>query len=150
MNSKRYREAFLNVRPSDEAIERILTMTEKKHSVKFSKVILVVAAIISIIGSFGLIANAATDGAIAETVSEALETASNKFTVLVNGKKTEAEVNVNPKVNDNGETHYEAEVKVDLPDNGEYVEAQIEVDADDTDSSVRETLDGIIINSKTE
>lgn len=150
MNSKRYREAFLNVRPSDEAIERILTMTEKKHSVKFSKVILVVAAIISIIGSFGLIANAATDGAIADTVSEAIETASNKFTVLVNGKKTEAEVNVNPKVNDNGETHYEAEVKVDLPDNGEYVEAQFEADADDTDSSVRETLDGIIINSKTE
>lgn len=150
MSSKQYREAFSNVRPSDEAIERILTMTERKHSVKFSRVIIVAAAIISIICSFGLIANAATDGAIADTVSEAIEAVSNKFTVLVNGKETEAEVNVSEKTNADGETHYEAEVKVDLPDNDGYIKAQFEVDADDTDSAVRENLEGIIINSKTE
>ena len=109
MSKKQYTDTFSNIHPSDETIERIMSMTNKKHFTGFSKTLVALVAVISILCSIGLVANAATDGAVAETVSEVFEAVSNKVTILINGKETEAEIDVSEKTNSDGEKYYEAE-----------------------------------------
>ena len=116
MSKKQYTDTFSNIHPSDETIERIMSMTNKKHFTGFNKTLVALVAVISILCSIGLVANAATDGAVAETVSEVFEAVSNKVTILINGKETEAEIDVSEKTNSDGEKYYEAEIKVDIPD----------------------------------
>ena len=66
MNKERYKQAFSNIHPSDEAIERIFDMTQKKTKrIKF-KVLLTAAIVIALSVCAVFSANAATDGAVFE------------------------------------------------------------------------------------
>lgn len=65
MNSDNYKKAFSNIRPSDERLERIFDMTEKKKRARgFKKGLIVVIAVLSVLMCGALTANAATDGAL--------------------------------------------------------------------------------------
>ncbi|MCM1364568.1 MAG: hypothetical protein NC122_06690 [Faecalibacterium sp.] len=69
MNKEKYKQTFSGIYPSDEAIERIFNMTEKKNKrIKF-KAMIVIAAIVALFTCATLTANAATDGAIFEGMS---------------------------------------------------------------------------------
>lgn len=112
MSKKQYTETFSKLHPSDESIERIMSMTNKKYVVGVRKTLIIAAVVISILCSVGLAANAATDGAVADSVSKAFENVSKKITVMVNGEEKEADVTVTQKTGSNGEELYEAEVKI--------------------------------------
>lgn len=154
MGKKQYTDTFSNIHPSDETIERIMSMTNKKHFTGFSKTLVALVAVISILCSIGLVANAATDGAVAETVSEVFEAVSNKVTILINGKETEAEIDVSEKTNSDGEKYYEAEIKVDIPDAYAEVECELQLDGDtvmeDIDSALQESIELHIYKEETE
>lgn len=154
MSKKQYTDTFSNIHPSDETIERIMSMTNKKRFTGFSKTLVALVAVISILCSIGLVVNAATDGAIAETVSEVFETVSNKITILINGKETEADINISEKTSADGEKYYEAEIKVDIPDSDAEVEYELQLDGDtvleDIDSALQENIELHIYNEKTE
>lgn len=154
MSKKQYTDTFSNIHPSDETIERIMSMTNKKHFTGFSKTLVALVAVISILCSIGLVANAATDGAVAETVSEVFEAVSNKVTILINGKETEAEIDVSEKTNSDGEKYYEAEIKVDIPDAYAEVECELQLDGDtvmeDIYSALQESIELHIYNEETE
>ena len=154
MSKKQYTDTFSNIHPSDETIERIMSMTNKKHFTGFSKTLVALVAVISILCSIGLVANAATDGAVAETVSEVFEAVSNKVTILINGKETEAEIDVSEKTNSDGEKYYEAEIKVDIPDAYAVVECELQLDGDtvmeDIDSALQESIELHIYKEETE
>lgn len=64
MNKQFYKQTFSGIYPSDEAIERIFDMTEKKTKRIRFKAMIVVAAIIAIFTCATLTANAVTDGAL--------------------------------------------------------------------------------------
>ena len=131
-----------------------MSMTNKKHFTGFSKTLVALVAVISILCSIGLVANAATDGAVAETVSEVFEAVSNKVTILINGKETEAEIDVSEKTNSDGEKYYEAEIKVDIPDAYAEVECELQLDGDtvmeDIDSALQESIELHIYKEETE
>lgn len=134
MSKKQYKEAFSNIHPSDESIERIMSMTNKKHIYAFPKAMIILAIIISLFCSVGLVANAATDGAVAETISEAAKEVSRKISASVNGKE-EAEKEFSRKitVSVNGE-ETEGEVivtPVTAPDGEELYEIRVEHDSGD-------------------
>lgn len=154
MSKKQYTDTFSNIHPSDETIERIMSMTNKKIFTGFSKTLVALVAVISILCSIGLVANAATDGAVAETVSEVFEAVSNKVTILINGKETEAEIDVSEKTNSDGEKYYEAEIKVDIPDAYAEVECELQLDGDtvmeDIDSALQESIELHIYKEETE
>ncbi len=116
MSKKQYIDIFSNIHPSDESIERIMRMTNKKHFIDFRKTFVVLVAAISVLSSIGLVANAATDGAVAETVSKVFESVSNKVIVLINGKESEAEIKISEEVNSNGEKYYMVEIADNIPD----------------------------------
>ncbi len=129
MSKKQYKEVFSNIHPSDESIERIMSMTNKKHICALPKAMIILAIIISLFCSVGLVANAATDGAVAETISDAAKEASRKITVLVNGKEEdEKEFSRKIKVSVNGqETEGEVIVTpVTAPDGEEIYEIRTE------------------------
>lgn len=156
MSKKQYTDTFSNIHPSDETIERIMSMTDKKRFTGLSKTLVVLAAVISILCSISLVVNAATDGAVAETVSEAFKTVSNKITILINGKETEtdADINISEKTSADGEKYYEAEVKVDIPDSDAEVEYKLQLDgetvSEDIDSALRESMELHLYDEKTE
>lgn len=69
MNSDNYKKAFSNIRPSDERLERIFDMTEKKKKVRgLKKGLIAVMAVIIALMCGALTANAATDGALFDGV----------------------------------------------------------------------------------
>lgn len=154
MSKKQYTDTFSNIHPSDETVERIMSMTNKKRFTGFSKTLVALVAVISILCSIGLVANAATDGDIAETVSEVFETVSNKITILINGKETEADINVTGKTSADGEKYYEAEIKMDIPDANAEVECELQLDGDtvleDIDSALQESIEAHIYSEETE
>ncbi len=153
MSKKQYIEAFSNIHPSDESIERIMNMTNKKYSVGFRKILVIAAAVIAIICSAGFAADAATDGAVSKTVSEAFDTVSKMITVLVNGKEADAEVNITEKTNADGEKYYDAEVKIKSPDTDSDYEYNINYsiakdsivgDSDEIDAAIADALEIVI------
>lgn len=85
MNKIKYKEVFSKVHPSDETIERIFEMTNKKYN-KSIRTLAIVMALIAVLCSFGIVAYASTDGEIKETISNAVETVKKEITVLVNGE----------------------------------------------------------------
>lgn len=85
MNKIKYKEVFSKVHPSDETIERIFDMTNKKNY-KSIRTLAIVMALIAVLCSFGIVAYASTDGEIKETISNAVETVKKEITVLVNGE----------------------------------------------------------------
>lgn len=63
MNKERYKNAFSGVRPSDQCIERIVSMTDnKKKTLKKGWIVAIAAVLILACALFTV--NAATDGAI--------------------------------------------------------------------------------------
>ncbi len=84
MNKTKYKEVFSKVHPSDETIERIFDMTNKKY--KSIRTLAIIMALIAVLCSFGIVAYASTDGEIKETISNAVETVKKEITVLVNGE----------------------------------------------------------------
>lgn len=83
MNKERYTHALSGVRPSDQAVERILTMANNKKHVKKGWIIALAAAIILASALFTV--NAATDGAVfnGELIHGLI--------VRINGKETRLE-----------------------------------------------------------
>ena len=101
MNKTKYKEVFSKVHPSDETIERIFEMTNKKYN-KSIRTLAIVMALIAVLCSFGIVAYASTDGEIKETISNAVETVKKEITVLVNG---ESAIAVLTSSNDNTATY---------------------------------------------
>lgn len=64
-----YKKAFSQINPSEETIERIFEMTEKKHIKKVYKGLIIAVAVIATLLCGSLTANAATDGALFEGIS---------------------------------------------------------------------------------
>lgn len=64
-----YKKAFSQINPSEETIERIFEMTEKKHVKKVYKGLIIAVAVIVTLLCGALTANAATDGALFEGIS---------------------------------------------------------------------------------
>lgn len=101
MNKIKYYNAFSKVHPSDKTLERIFDMTNKKNNVAL-KTFTIVIALIAVLCSFSIAVNAATDGAIKDAVSEAVENVSKKITILVNEQETEADVTISEITDEKG------------------------------------------------
>lgn len=66
MNKDYYKKAFSAVRPSENAVERIYDMTQKKHVKLWKKSVLAVAIVLAVLLCGSVTANAATKGALFE------------------------------------------------------------------------------------
>lgn len=64
-----YKKAFSQINPSEETIERIFEMTEKKRLKRIHKGLIIAVALIAVLLCGSLTANAATDGALFEGIS---------------------------------------------------------------------------------
>ena len=124
MSKKQYIAAFSDLHPADETLERIAYMKEKKQSIGLRKTVIVVAVALSILFALGAVAYAATDGEIANTVVETFDLIAGKAYVFVNGKKTEAELNISEQVNEDGETVYHVEMGVPLSDTDSAIKVE--------------------------
>ncbi len=134
MNKTEYVAAFSKVHPSDEAVERIMDMTNRKKNKSFRRLLITAVVIISLVCSVGVIANAATDGAVGEAISEAVEVVTNKVIVLINGEKTEQEIILEEGVGKDGEPYYMGEISVTSPE-GE-TESVIEFELDGSGAAI--------------
>ncbi|MBQ6931639.1 MAG: hypothetical protein IJN38_05855 [Clostridia bacterium] len=141
MNRTDYKSAFSQIRPSDSSIERIMEMTNKKHHTNVKRLVACLAAAALIICTLGVVANAATDGAVTEAIAEtasqvveAAETFSRKIHVFVNGEKVEAEVKVEEHTGDDGNPYYSGEVYVTSPDGGKN--SRVEFDFDNSEGDI--------------
>lgn len=145
MNNEEYRQVFSNIRPSDGFEERIMNMTEKRKNIRAGRVIAVVLAVVVALSFVAVAANAATDGAIGESVSNAVsetfETFSKKIAVFVNGKKVDAQINVTEETNEEGNIYYIGRASVDLP-NGEE-EVTVSFGFDDSEGDYAFTAGGV-------
>ena len=94
-NKEKYINSFSGVEPSDEIKERILNMASTKKRYSF-KALAVVFAVLIMAATAMLTANAATDGAIGEKISEVSKEITEKISVMFNGE--EIEVTVKQKV----------------------------------------------------
>ena len=102
-----YKKAFSQINPSEETIERIFEMTEKKHIKRIHKGLIIAIAVIATLLCGAFTANAATDGALFEGIS-----------LIINGEKVDlGDYIVNHKfyVDENG-NKIDEYVKVDLND----------------------------------
>lgn len=122
MNKEEFVSVMSGVQSSDETLERIMNMTTPKKHFRVRKSLVVVLAIIMILALGGVSANAATDGAVAEYIS-------NTVKVLVNGKETDSEITTD----ENGSKHIK--INGDLQTNGEN-EIVIKNDKDGTEQIV--------------
>ena len=69
MNKDDYKKAFSGVRPSDETVERIFEMSEKKsRKMRHKGLIVAIACLVALLCGT-LTANAATDGALFEGIN---------------------------------------------------------------------------------
>lgn len=133
MNKTNYKNTFSQIHPSDETVERILDMTNKKQTISFKKAFAVVLVIALIICSVGIMADATTDGAVTEKISEVADNVSKKIRVLVNGKEADNFEIVTEKDED-GKTHFKA--NIDLPEGYASVEG--------VDEALNETVGSVI------
>lgn len=113
MNKKLYKDTFSQIRPSDETVERILTMTERKKYIVLRKALAIILVVTLAICTVGIIADATADGEVSEKISEVAENVSKKLRVFINGKETD-NFEFITETDENGETHYKA--SIDLPD----------------------------------
>lgn len=111
-NKEKYINSFSGVEPSEEIKERILNMTQKKKRYSF-KALSVVFAVLILIATAMLTANAATDGAIGEKISEVSKEITEKISIMINGKEIEATFKYTPVSEENGKTGL---IEVIIPD----------------------------------
>lgn len=130
MNKKEYKEAFSKIQPSDKVEERIMYMINRKKFKGYKRVLVTALVVISLICCAGVFANAATDGAVGEAISQVAEAAVKKVVVLINGKKTEQEIVLEESVGKDGEVHYKGEVLITDPDGEETGKVEFEMDSE--------------------
>lgn len=116
MSKKQYVATFSDLHPADEALERIMTMKERKQNIAWRKTLIVAAVAISVLFALGAVAYAATDGEIANTVVETFDLVAGKVYILVNGEQTMAELDISEQVNEDGEPVYYVQAGVPLSD----------------------------------
>ena len=131
MSKKQYIETFADIHPSDEFMERIICMKEKKQGSTIRKTVVVLAVVISVLFAMGAVAYAASDGEIMNTVTETFDLIAGKVYVFVNGEKAEAELNVSEQIGENGETVYIVEMGLPIP--GDDTGIEIRYDGGVTD-----------------
>lgn len=134
MNKTDYKHTFSKIHPSDETVERIMDMTNKKRFTKGKSIIACMAAIALLICTMGVIANAATDGAVTQTIADAAESLSKKVYVFVNGEKTEAELTVEEHTDADGNSYYTGEVSITTPDSDTADKIEIELEGEEGDA----------------
>lgn len=112
-NKEKYINSFSGVEPSDEIKERILNMasTKKRYSLKALAVVL---ATLMLIATAMLTANAATDGAISEKISEVSKEITEKISVMFNGEEIEVTVKQKVVTDENGDLNI---FEIILPEN---------------------------------
>lgn len=101
MNRKEFKNAMSGVQPSEQTIERIMDMAQSKKRIRIKRGLVTVLVIVAILAFGGITANAATDGAVAEYISDTVK-------VLVNGKETASSVTTDK----NGDKHIKIDGKV--------------------------------------
>lgn len=126
MNEKEYKEVFSKIQPSDIVEERILCMTNKKIFISCKRTLITALVVVSLICSLGIFANAATDGAVSEAISQVAE----KVIVLINGKETEQELVLEEGVGKDGEPYYKGEVSITVPDGEAAARVEFEIDSE--------------------
>lgn len=102
-NKEKYISSFSGVEPSDKIKERILSMASTKKRCSF-KAFAVVLAVLIMVAAAMLTANAATDGAIGEKISEATKEITEKISIVFNGEEIEATVKQTVVTDGNGNT----------------------------------------------
>lgn len=96
-NRELYIDVMSGIQPSENVIERIMDMTDSKRKFKPKKGLIAVLVVIAILAFGGITANAATDGAVAEYIS-------NTLTALVTtGENGEKLVTIDGEVQGAGE-----------------------------------------------
>lgn len=132
-----YKKAFSQINPSEETIERIFEMTEKKRFKRVYKGFIIAIALVAALLCGSLTANAATDGALFEGI-----------TLIMNGEKVDLKdyiVNHSSYVNEDGAKveKYEFDIKED--DNGGSLIFEVEGDPETSfiiEAHVTEKEDG--------
>lgn len=145
MNKKEYKEVFSKIQPSDKVEERIMNMTTKrKNFIGFRRVLITALVVITLLCSIGVFANAATDGAVGEAISQVAE----KVIVLINGEKTEQELVLEEGVGKDGEPYYTGKVLIKDPDGKEDSKIEFKMDYEGFEIGVggasAEDIDAII------
>ncbi len=132
-NKEKYINSFSAVEPSDEIKERILSMTDSKKRTPL-RVIAIVALTIAMMMLAMFTANAATDGAVYEKISEVSKEISRKMVVMINFNGEDIPVEAKETVTIDEDGKKSVSVLVDLPsiENGE------------TDGEIVIALDGAI------
>lgn len=130
-NKEKYINSFSGVEPSDEIKERILNMASTKKRYSF-KALAVALAVLMLIATAMLTANAATDGAIGEKISEVGKEISEKIIVMFNGEEIPVEAKKSVTTDENGNSI--VSFAIDLPD----------IENNETDDEVVFALDGLM------
>lgn len=134
MSKKQYIAAFSDLHPADEALERIMTMKERKKNFAWRKTLVIAAVAISVLFALGAVAYAATDGEIANTVVETFDLVAGKVYILVNGEQTAAELDISEHVDENGETAFYVQAGVPLSDTDAEIQIQYIGEVEDISS----------------
>ena len=100
-NREKYINSFSGVEPSEEAKERILSMTKLKKRYSF-KALAVAVAVVMLLTMAMVTVNAATDGAVGEKINEVSKEISEKITILFNGEEIEADCKTTVITDENG------------------------------------------------
>lgn len=148
MNKNKYKEAFSKIQPSDNVEERIVNMTtNRKNFISFKRVLITALVVVSLLCSVGVFANAATDGAVGEAISQVAE----KVIVFINGEKTEQELVLEEGVGKDGKPYYTGEVLITAPDGEKTARVEFEMDYEGVEIGIggaaAEDIDSIIADS---
>lgn len=137
MNKENYKRAFSEVRPSEETIERILNMPDKKTKSFKIRPLIAAAVTVSLLAGAMLTAHAAvdngksvpSDGVNTVAQDSPFSTLENVVEMILNGKRLEESEyvsNVEEFVDENGDTVKRYDI--DLPDGGGRFECLIDSD----------------------
>lgn len=125
MNKENYKRAFSQIRPSEETIERILNMPEKKSKSFKIRPLVAAAVTVSLLAGAMLTAHAAVENGASvpfdelKTIAQGspYSTLKNVVEMIINGEKVDVSdygVNVNEYVDDKGNALKQFDI--DLPD----------------------------------
>ena len=104
MNKKKYKDTFSQIHPSEQTVERIIDMTQRKQRIICKPVLIAVAVALTLLVMGGIVAVAKADNGIANSV----------INWVKNEKETVAKVLKDTSyINHKGETVREVEVELD-------------------------------------
>lgn len=113
MNKEVYKSAFSAVHPSDECIERIMDMKNNKSRKRtVAKTLIALAAVISLLVIGGIVANASTDGKVAESAKTVIsKITSFPVSVSENGKPVDESGYITELTEENGKSVLKVKTK---------------------------------------